>query len=138
MKIRRRRYLRISLFFTRLLLSLLWWEIILGQFLASGLVRHGAMERRRRWAVRFRDLAVEMGIAADAMGVVINRAHGLEGLERARDLFADTPVEILGVLPEDEELRQRDARGEPVSGLRAENPIYQAAGDLFGRLTADN
>jgi len=61
MKIRRRRYLRIVLFLTRLLLSLLWWEFILGRFLARGFVRRGAKERRRRWAARFRDLAVEMG-----------------------------------------------------------------------------
>jgi len=61
MKIRRRRYLRIVLFFTRLLLSLLWWEIMLGRFFARPLVRRGAQERHRRWAARFRDLAVEMG-----------------------------------------------------------------------------
>lgn len=61
MKIRRRRYLRIVLFFTRLLLSLLWWEIMLRRFLARPLVRRGAQERHRRWAAGFRDLAVEMG-----------------------------------------------------------------------------
>jgi predicted unusual protein kinase regulating ubiquinone biosynthesis (AarF/ABC1/UbiB family) len=61
MKIRRRRYLRIALFFTRLLLSLLWWDGLLGRSPVSGLVRRGSAERHRRWAARFRDLAVEMG-----------------------------------------------------------------------------
>ena len=61
MKIRRRRYLRIVLFLSRLLLSLLWWEIILGKLLSRGLVQRGANERRRRWAAGFRHLAVDMG-----------------------------------------------------------------------------
>lgn len=61
MKIRRRRYLRIVLFLSRLLLSLLWWEIILGRLLSRGLVQRGANERRRRWAAGFRHLAVDMG-----------------------------------------------------------------------------
>ena len=61
MKIRRRRYLRIVLFLSRLLLSLLWWELILGRFLSRGLAQRGATERRRRWAASFRELAVEMG-----------------------------------------------------------------------------
>jgi predicted unusual protein kinase regulating ubiquinone biosynthesis (AarF/ABC1/UbiB family) len=61
MKIRRRRYLRIVLFFTRLVLSLLWWEVFLGRVLGRGIVQRGATERRRRWASGFRDLAIEMG-----------------------------------------------------------------------------
>lgn len=61
MAIHRRRYLRIVVFFSRLLLSLLWWELILARFLPRGLVQRGAAERRRKWAAQFRELAVELG-----------------------------------------------------------------------------
>jgi predicted unusual protein kinase regulating ubiquinone biosynthesis (AarF/ABC1/UbiB family) len=61
MVIHRRRYFRAVFFFSRILLSLLWWELILPRFLPRSLLQRGAAERRRKWAARFRELAVDMG-----------------------------------------------------------------------------
>ncbi len=88
MKIRRRRYLRIVLFFTRLLLSLLWWEIILGRFLARGLVRRGATERHRRRAARFRELAVEMGGVLIKLGQFLSSRADVVPPEITKELAA--------------------------------------------------
>jgi len=87
--------------------------------------------RGLRTARNLYDLAMEMNIAAGSMGVVLNRTRDGEGLDSARELFRGTPVKVLGALPEDDELRLRDTRGEPVFGLPAGGPIYQAAGEVF-------
>ncbi len=88
MKIRRRRYLRIVLFLSRLLLSLLWWELIVGRFLPTGLVKHGAAERRRRWAASFRDLAVEMGGVLIKLGQFLSSRADVMPPEVTRELAA--------------------------------------------------
>jgi predicted unusual protein kinase regulating ubiquinone biosynthesis (AarF/ABC1/UbiB family) len=88
MKIRRRRYLRIVLFFTRLVLSLLWWEVILGRFLARRLVRRTAPERHRRWAASFRDLAVEMGGVLIKLGQFLSSRADVVPPEITRELAA--------------------------------------------------
>ncbi len=84
------------------------------------------------------DLALEMDIAAGALGVVLNRVRNSEGRDRAQELFEGTSAELLGILPEDEELRQRDTRGEPVFGLPPESPIYRAAGEVLKKLRIQN
>ncbi|TKJ30823.1 MAG: ABC transporter [Chloroflexi bacterium B3_Chlor] len=88
MKIRRRRYLRIVLFLSRLLLSLLWWELILGRFLSRGLVQRGANERRRRWAARFRNLALEMGGVLIKLGQFLSSRADVMPPEITRELAA--------------------------------------------------
>jgi predicted unusual protein kinase regulating ubiquinone biosynthesis (AarF/ABC1/UbiB family) len=88
MKIRRRRYLRIALFFARLLLSLLWWDGLLGRSPVSGLVRRGATERHRRWAARFRDLAVEMGGVLIKLGQFLSSRADVLPPEITKELAA--------------------------------------------------
>ena len=68
------------------------------------------------------------------MGVVINRARNTGCLDRARRLFEGTPVRVLGVLPEDEELAARDADGEPIFTLPAENPVFAAAAGILTQM----
>ena len=85
-------------------------------------------------ARRLFDLAGEMQIAAGATGLVLNRVRDGVCLERARELFAGTPVEILGALPEDAGIAAQDARGESVFGLAAENPVLAAAGKILERI----
>lgn len=85
-------------------------------------------------ARRLYGLALEMDVSAGAMGVVLNRARDEECLERARAAFADTPVVVLGALPEDETLAQRDVQGEPVFGLPPDNAVASAADAIFRRL----
>jgi CO dehydrogenase maturation factor len=82
-------------------------------------------------ARRLYDLCGEMEISAGSMGVVINRARDELCLERAEALFAGTPVQVLGALPEDEEVKERSIEGRPVSGLSPGNAVYQALGAIL-------
>jgi predicted unusual protein kinase regulating ubiquinone biosynthesis (AarF/ABC1/UbiB family) len=57
----RARYRRIVYFFARLLLSLVWWELLLPRL---GLRRRAARHRSQRlrgWAIAYRKLAIQMG-----------------------------------------------------------------------------
>lgn len=85
-------------------------------------------------ARRLYDLALELQISARAMGVLINRVRDIECLERARAIFAGTPVEVLGGLPDDDEVAARDSAGAPVFGLPAENPVYAMAAAILERI----
>jgi predicted unusual protein kinase regulating ubiquinone biosynthesis (AarF/ABC1/UbiB family) len=88
MKIRRGRYLRIIWFFSRLLLSLLWWEFILARFVSRGLAQRGASERRRRWAASFRALAVEMGGVLIKLGQFLSSRADVMPPEITKELAA--------------------------------------------------
>lgn len=83
---------------------------------------------------RLYDLAVEMGVEARGMGAVINRARGVECVDRLRKVLEGTPVEMLGVLPEDAELAEWDAAGRPLLELPAGNPVCVAADAVFERI----
>jgi CO dehydrogenase maturation factor len=92
-------------------------------------------------ARRLFDLAAEMRIEAGTMGVVVNRVReqlpGLPATDRldlAHQLFKNTGVEVMGGLPEEIELSARDAAGEPIWTLSAENPVWKAAAEMFARL----
>jgi CO dehydrogenase maturation factor len=84
-------------------------------------------------ARRLHDLAAEMGIDAARLGAVVNRVRGPEPLDRARSLFAGTPVEVLGGIPEDEGLAARDEAGEPVFGLPESSPAWRAVASILER-----
>ncbi|NIN64026.1 MAG: AarF/ABC1/UbiB kinase family protein [Anaerolineae bacterium] len=88
MKIRRGRYLRIIWYFSRLLLSLLWWEFILARFVSRGLAQRGASERRRRWAASFRALAVEMGGVLIKLGQFLSSRADVMPPEITKELAA--------------------------------------------------
>ena len=97
--------------------------------------------RGLKTARRLYDLAVEMQIEALAMTVVINRMRGdqsvLDGcLSRARALFLNTPVTVIGALPEDAELAAADMDGVPISTLPANNPVLTAASEVFSQMVA--
>jgi|TARA_Y100000031_G_scaffold108929_1_gene119859 CO dehydrogenase maturation factor len=77
-------------------------------------------------ARRLYDLSLEMAIAAESSGLVINRARDARCLERAHELFAGTDVAILGTLPEDEELAEHAVEGSSVFGLSPDNGTYSA------------
>jgi CO dehydrogenase nickel-insertion accessory protein CooC1 len=77
-----------------------------------------------------------MEVTATAMAIVLNRVRDPDCLERARDLFVDTPVEVLGALPEDAELSGNDERGEPILHLSPQNPVVAAVDAIMRRCTA--
>ncbi len=88
MGIRRRRYLRIVFFLSRLLLSLVWWELVLGRFLSPGLAQRNAAQRRRHWAASFRDLAVQMGGMLIKLGQFLSSRADVMPPEITRELAA--------------------------------------------------
>jgi len=86
-------------------------------------------------ARRLYDLALEMEVAAGAMGVALNRTRDSEdGLARLAGAFEGTPVHLLGAVPENGEVADRDAAGESVFGLDSGNAVYRAAGDIFEKM----
>ncbi len=85
-------------------------------------------------AKRLYELAVEMRIDAGAMGVVVNRMRDGECLDRARGIFDNTPVRLVGGIPESDALGNRDAEGEPVWSLPEEDGVYIAASAVLGEM----
>jgi predicted unusual protein kinase regulating ubiquinone biosynthesis (AarF/ABC1/UbiB family) len=57
----RNRYRRIVLFFARLLLSFVWWDLVLARLGLRQIARRTRVERLQRSARAFRSLAVQMG-----------------------------------------------------------------------------
>ncbi|MFH0937848.1 MAG: AAA family ATPase [Planctomycetota bacterium] len=88
-------------------------------------------------ARRLYDLALEMQINASAMGVVVNRLRENSALDRAREKFANTPVVILGGIPEDAELAAQDVDGAAIFTLPAENAAARAAAKIMEKLILD-
>ncbi len=82
-------------------------------------------------ARRLYDLAGEMGIDAGAKSLVVNRVWDDKCLDRARHTFDNTPVRILGGVPEDSDFARRDADGEPVWTLSKDSAVYSAAANIF-------
>jgi predicted unusual protein kinase regulating ubiquinone biosynthesis (AarF/ABC1/UbiB family) len=55
------RFLRVVSFFGGMFLNVLWWELALRQVLGERVVERGRSDRLRRYARRFRRLAIRMG-----------------------------------------------------------------------------
>ncbi len=60
-RVLRARYRRVLLFFARVALGLLWWDVALRRIGLRGLARRTAASRYRRAAQRYRNLAVALG-----------------------------------------------------------------------------
>ncbi len=87
-------------------------------------------------ARRLYDLALDLKVDAGAFGLVVNRVRDASTQDRARARFSDTPVAILGALPEDGALAARDAEGGSIFGLAGDSSAYRAAGEIFSQLRA--
>ena len=57
----RRRYRRVTWFFARVILSIIWWDLVLPKLGFGGWAERTRRERLRKVAVRFRALALDMG-----------------------------------------------------------------------------
>ncbi len=75
-------------------------------------------------ARRLVDLAEEMQVNARSRGLVLNRLRDPRTLAKAREVFEGTGVEVLGQVPEDDEIAANDAVGGPVFNLNHGNPAY--------------
>lgn len=93
-----------------------------------------ASQRGLTTARRLYDLAGEMGVDAGMMGLVVNRARDAECQERAQRAMKDTPVQVLGTLPEDEQLAEWDAAGRSLLTLPADNRVNRAVSAVLERV----
>jgi len=89
-------------------------------------------------ARRLFDLALDMDMAASSMGLIINRAQNGAPIENARQAFAETPVQLLGAMPENAVLAEHDARGDSVFSLDSDNPVYQTVDNMMRRMLGGN
>jgi predicted unusual protein kinase regulating ubiquinone biosynthesis (AarF/ABC1/UbiB family) len=86
------RYVRITLFFARVIASFVWWEILLRNLGFRNWVRRTRSKRSRIIAVRFRKLAIRMG------GVMIKVGQFLSA--RLDILPAEVTEELSGLQDE--------------------------------------
>jgi CO dehydrogenase maturation factor len=84
---------------------------------------------------RLYDLAIEMSVDTPAMGVVINRARDDACVDRVRKMMEGTPVEVLGVLPENAELAEWDTARHSIMEFPARNAVCSAAAAIFERMS---
>ncbi len=97
----RRRYFRILFFGTRLVLSLIFWEVILRRILGKRFVQRGTIPRLQRLAREFRALAVDMGGVLIKLGqflsarVDILPAEVIQELSGLQDEVPPEPVEVI-------------------------------------------
>ena len=104
----RRRYFRILFFGMRLVLSLIFWEVILKRILGERLVRRGTIPRLRRLARDFRALAVEMGGVLIKLGQFLSTrvdvlpAEVIQELAGLQDEVPPEPVAVILALVEAE------------------------------------
>ncbi len=132
MKIRRRRYLRIVWFFSRLLLSLLWWEFFLGRFVSRSLAQRGASERRSRWAASFRELAVEMGGVLIKLGQFLSSRADVMPPEITKELAALQDEVPPGPFPPVKQLIEEEL-GAPIPELFSRFVEEPQAGASLGQ-----
>lgn len=66
------RYQRLLIFFGRMFLDILAWEIVVRRLLGRRIVARGRSKRLRRYALRFRNLAVRMGGVMIKLGQFIS------------------------------------------------------------------
>lgn len=105
----RRRYLRIMLFFSRVTLGFIFWELVLARIGFRGLTRRTRPERYRRVAAQFRILAIRMG------GVMIKVGQFLSS--RLDVLPPEITEELSGLQDEVPPEKFEDIRHEAEAGI---------------------
>jgi CO dehydrogenase maturation factor len=71
------------------------------------------------------------GISVRQAGLVVNRVRGDEPL---RDLVEKTGVNIIGMIPEDNDLNQFDRANRPLSELPVDSPVPQAVAAVWDKI----
>jgi predicted unusual protein kinase regulating ubiquinone biosynthesis (AarF/ABC1/UbiB family) len=97
----RARYRRIVLFFARLLLSLIWWELFLPRIGFSRWSARNRSPRLRGWAVAYRNLAVQMGGVLIKVGQFLSSRVDVlppEFTEELKGLQDEVPAEAFSAI----------------------------------------
>jgi len=92
-----------------------------------------ASRRGLQAGFRISDLASELHIGVVKKYLILNQVK--EDIpEEMKRLIAEQGIEFAGVVPEDGELYDYDAKGLPTIGMPEENPAVQAAFKIFDRI----
>jgi CO dehydrogenase maturation factor len=99
------------------------------------LVVSDATRRGLQAASRILNLALELKLNIKDKFVLVNLAKDgqTEGIKDATEAFG---LDILGVIPEDPDIRQFDLQGRPTMQLPPDNKALRAAYEIFDRLMA--
>jgi CO dehydrogenase maturation factor len=88
-------------------------------------------------ARRIKELAEDLKISFKRIGIVLNRATAAT-TERLLSLAEGMGLEVVGVIPEDEEIRMRDNEGRPLTNLPEDSPVLEAVDKLIEELGLRN
>ena len=85
-------------------------------------------------AARVAEMVRELELKPGKMGLIVNRAPGGVLDEGVKAEIEKHGLELLGVLPQDEEIYRCDCAGEPSAKLPATNPVKSALKGIMAQL----
>ena len=85
-------------------------------------------------AARVAEMVRELELKPGKMGLIVNRAPGGILNQGVREEIEKQGLELLGVLPQDEEIYRCDCDGEPSAKLPATNPVKAALKGIMDQL----
>ena len=85
-------------------------------------------------AARVAEMVQELELKPGKMGLVVNRAPGGVLEAGVKEEIEKHSLELLGVLPQDEEIYRCDCDGKPSAKLPGENPVKQAVAAIMQKL----
>ena len=85
-------------------------------------------------AARVAEMVRELELKPGKMGLIVNRAPGGILNQGVKEEIEKQGLELLGVLPQDEEIYRCDCDGEPSAKLPATNPVKAALKGIMDQL----
>ena len=85
-------------------------------------------------AARVAEMIAELELKPGRMGLIVNRAPGGVLSEGVLEEIEKHGLELLGVLPQDEDIYRCDCDGEPSAKLRSDNPVKTALKGIMAKL----
>ena len=82
-----------------------------------------ASRRGVQACARIHELVKELKLGEKQMKLIVNRAKGGELSEGVKEEIEQSGMELLCVLPVDEDVYEYDGEGKPTSGLPKDNPV---------------
>lgn len=98
------------------------------------LITSDATARGVRSAGRVYEIVQSVKINAGKVFLVVNKANDEQGLETLKEEIEKTGLELLGGLPNDEQVAEFDLTGKPLFDLPQDSRSYRAAAELAEKL----
>jgi CO dehydrogenase maturation factor len=92
-----------------------------------------ASRRGLQAALRINELSQSLNVGVGKTFVIINQIKS-EPPDQALEMLSEAGVELGGVLPEDDAVYDYDFKGKPMIELPDDNPVVQAAFDIFEKI----